>query len=145
MLRSWGLAGFMLACGVVVAVTRDSPQRGGIEFVVFAVLAFLMSPLLFPRSLGAAEARERSAHDGRPVVYWRPGCRYCLRLRIRLGRDARRVYWVDIWSDPAGAAEVRAVTGGDETVPTVVLDGQSFVNPEPGWLRQRLRAGPFPN
>jgi mycoredoxin len=101
-----------------------------------------LSPLVFPRSLDAAEAQRRTADDGRPIVYWRPGCRYCLRLRVRLGRDARRAYWVNIWRDPAGAAAVREVTGGDETVPTAVLAGQPFVNPDPRWLRERLRTAP---
>ena len=137
-LRSWWLAGVMLACGVLVAVAQDRAWLAVTEFLVFAALAFLLSPLVFPRSLGAAQAQQRSARDGRPIVYWRPGCRYCLRLRLRLGRDAGRAYWVNIWSDPAGAAAVRSVTGGDETVPTVVANGESVVNPEPGWLRQRL-------
>jgi mycoredoxin len=144
-LRSWSLAGFVLVCGVVVATTlfaQDSPGLGVIELIVFLVLACLLSPLPFPRSRSAAEVRGRSVDDGRPVVYWRPGCRYCLRLRLRLGRDARRAYWVNIWSDPAGAAAVRAVTGGDETVPTAVVEGRSFINPDPRWLRDRLRTLP---
>lgn len=137
----------MLVCGVIVAATLfagNSPGSGAMALLVLIVLACVLSPLVFPRSVGAAEAQQRSADDGRPVVYWRPGCQYCLRLRARLGRDARLAYWVDIWSDPAGAAAVRAVTGGDETVPTVVVEGQSFVNPEPGWLRERLRASRKP-
>jgi mycoredoxin len=137
MLRSWGLAGLVLACGVFVAVIlfgTGQPGVGAVEFAVFAGSAYLLSPLVFPRSVAAAEAQQRSGDDGRAIVYWRPGCRYCLR------RDARRAYWVNIWRDPAGAAAVRAVTGGDETVPTVVVGGQSFVNPDPGWLRDRLRA-----
>ena len=39
---------------------------------------------------------------------------------------------------PRARLQVRAVTGGDETVPTVVVEGQSFVNPDPGWLRAHL-------
>ncbi|MET8908838.1 glutaredoxin domain-containing protein [Micromonospora sp. NPDC004551] len=140
MLRSWWMAGLMLVLGVVVAVRAYSPVVGVVELLVFGVLAALFSPLVFPRSLTAAEARERSARDGRPVIYWRPGCRYCLRLRLRLGHRAGRAYWVNIWRDPDGAAAVRAVTGGDETVPTVVLPGEAVVNPEPSWLRERLPA-----
>jgi mycoredoxin len=138
MVRSWSLSGLMLACGVIVAVTQQLPWIGVVEFVAFAALAWLMSPLVFPRSLPAAQAKQRSSADGRPIVYWRPGCRYCLRLRLRLGRSARQAHWVDIWRDPAGAATVRAATGGDETVPTVVVDGKPYVNPEPAWVRQRL-------
>jgi len=98
-----------------------------------------LSPLPFPRSVDAAQAQQRSARDGRPIVYWRPGCRYRLRLRLRLGRSAAAAYWVNIWRDPLGAAALRAVTGGEETVPTVVaVDSEPVVNPQPGWLRQRL-------
>ncbi|KAB1910092.1 glutaredoxin domain-containing protein [Micromonospora sp. AMSO31t] len=140
MLRSWWMAGLMLVVGVFVAVGAETRVLAVVEFLVFAALAVLFSPLAFPRSLPAAEARERSARDGRPIVYWRPGCRYCLRLRLRLGRRAGRAHWVNIWRDPDGAAAVRAVTGGDETVPTVVLPGEAVVNPEPAWLRDRLRS-----
>ncbi|MFI6327145.1 glutaredoxin domain-containing protein [Micromonospora chersina] len=138
MLRNWWMAGLMLVVGVLAARGAATPVVGAVEFLVFVVVAVLFSPLAFPRSLPAAEARERSARDGRPVVYWRPGCRYCLRLRLRLGRRAGRAHWVNIWRDPDGAAAVRAVTGGDETVPTVVLGDEAVVNPEPAWLRDRL-------
>ncbi|MFD9515661.1 glutaredoxin domain-containing protein [Streptomyces mirabilis] len=96
------------------------------------------SPLIFPRSIGALEAQRRSAVDGRPVVFWRPGCKYCGRLRIRLGRSARQLHWVNIWRDPAGAAAVRAANDGNETVPTVVVAGQPYTNPDPAWVREQL-------
>ncbi|MEU5668598.1 glutaredoxin domain-containing protein, partial [Streptomyces longwoodensis] len=96
------------------------------------------SPLIYPRSVSASEAAQRSERDGRPIVYWRPGCTYCLRLRLRLGRGARRLHWVDIWRDPDGAAAVRAANGGDETVPTVIVSGRPYVNPDPAWVRDQL-------
>ncbi|MEV0972089.1 glutaredoxin domain-containing protein [Microtetraspora glauca] len=141
MARALTLPILFVVCGVVVAAVRiaaGSPVAAGIALLVFVLLAGLYSPLAFPRSIGAAEAQRRSAIDGRPIVYWRAGCKYCLRLRIRLGRDARRLHWVDIWRDPAGAAAVRAATGGDETVPTVVLAGRPYINPDPGWVREQL-------
>ncbi|MEO3776579.1 glutaredoxin domain-containing protein [Micromonospora sp. B11E3] len=138
MLRSWRFAGVMLACGLLVALNQDTWVPAVIAFLFFLVPAVLFSPLAFPRSVSAAQAQQRSARDGRPVVYWRPGCQFCLRLRLRLGRRAGRAYWVDIWRDPAGAAAVRAVTGGNETVPTVVARGEAVVNPDPVWLLQRL-------
>ncbi|MEV6806788.1 glutaredoxin domain-containing protein [Streptomyces sp. NPDC051132] len=141
MTRAWLLPLLFLGCGSLVAL---APAAGGSAWravalpPVFVVVAVLHSPLAFPRPVGAAEARRRSAADGRPVVYWRPGCAYCLRLRFRLGRDARRLHWVDIWRDPAGAAVVRAVNDGDETVPTVVVAGRPYVNPDPRWVRALL-------
>ncbi|MEH0927297.1 glutaredoxin domain-containing protein [Micromonospora sp. CPCC 205558] len=143
MLRRWMLAILMAACGVLLAVTQLTsglPAVGGVELLVFLVLALLLSPWAFPRSVSAAEAQRASASDGRPIVYWRPGCRYCLQLRFSLGRLARRAHWVDIWHDPAGAAAVRAVADGNETVPTVVLGDQAVVNPDRAWFRAQLRA-----
>lgn len=50
---------------------------------------------------------------------------------LRLGLRGARVpaEWVNIWEDRAAAAAVRAITGGDETVPTVVAGGRAMVNP----------------
>lgn len=66
---------------------------------------------------------------GAVTVYWRPGCPYCSRLRRDLRRIGLAAAEVNIWDDPSGAATVRSVTGGDETVPTVVVGGTGLVNP----------------
>src|SRR4051812_7742873 len=112
MTRAWILPALLVFCGAAAATgpaLRGDTGPAVAYPLVFLVLAGVCSPLAFPRSVGAAEARRRSAADGRPVVYWRPGCTYCLRLRLRLGRRAHRLHWVNIWRDPAGAAAVRAV------------------------------------
>lgn len=131
----------LMLCGSVAAtglIFGGSPGAAAVLLLVFLLLAGVNSPLIFPKSISALEARHRSTVDGRPVVFWRPGCKYCLRLRIRLGRDARQLYWVDIWRDPAGAAAVRGANDGNETVPTVVVDGQPHTNPDPAWVREQL-------
>ncbi|MEU8079963.1 glutaredoxin domain-containing protein [Catellatospora citrea] len=141
MTRRWIPPILFVLIGFAVAarqVSAGSIGAGVALGMVFVLLAVALSPLVFPRSLAAADAQRRSAVDGRPIIYWRPGCQFCLRLRIRLGTAARRAHWVDIWRDPDGAAAVRAITGGDETVPTVVVAGQPHVNPDPGWLRGQL-------
>jgi mycoredoxin len=141
--RSWRLAGLAVIGGVAVAAIdfRDAPPVSlAVLLVFFAGVAVVLSPLAFPRSLEAADALARSAADGRPIIYWRPGCVFCMRLRASLGRAGRRAHWVDIWSDPDAAAAVRAITGGDETVPTVVAGAQSFVNPDPSRVRELLAA-----
>ncbi|MGR6970054.1 glutaredoxin domain-containing protein [Streptomyces cynarae] len=141
MMRAWLLPMLFLLCGSVVAsglVSNGGFGAAVVPLLLFALLAGLNSPLVFPRSIGAAEAQRLSEADGRPVVFWRPGCTYCLRLRIRLGRRARRAHWVDIWRDPAGAAAVRAANDGNETVPTVVVAGRPHVNPDPAWVREQL-------
>ncbi len=136
------LSGSAVATGRILA---GSPGTAAALLTASLVLAGVNSPLVFPRSVGAREAQRRSALDGRPVVYWRPGCTYCMRLRLRLGRGARRLHWVDIWRDPAGAAVVRAANDGDETVPTVVVAGRPHTNPDPAWVREQLRSGPPPH
>ncbi|GGY86476.1 membrane protein [Streptomyces avidinii] len=144
-MRAWILPLLLLVCGSLVAATpavRGFAAAAVPLLVLFVLLAGLHSPLVFPRSIGAAEARRRSELDGRPVVYWRAGCPYCLRLRLRLGRDAGRLHWVDIWRDPAAAAAVREANDGNETVPTVVVAGRPHTNPDPAWVRGQLAPRP---
>ncbi|MEU4086187.1 glutaredoxin domain-containing protein [Streptomyces aureus] len=141
MMRAWTLPALLALCGAAVSTRLFLEGNAGaasVVLLVFLVLGGMNSPLVFPRSVSAQKARERSAVDGRPVVFWRPGCAYCLRLRVRLGPRARHAHWVNIWRDPAGAAEVRAVNGGDETVPTVLVAGRAHTNPDPAWLREQL-------
>ncbi|MGD8148989.1 glutaredoxin domain-containing protein [Ornithinimicrobium sp. Y1694] len=76
--------------------------------------------------------------DGDVVIYWRPGCGFCHRLRTRLGEDGRRARWVNIWEDEDGAAFVRSVNDGNETVPTVVIAGEPHTNPDPAKVLERL-------
>ncbi|GAB2906072.1 glutaredoxin domain-containing protein [Streptomyces heilongjiangensis] len=141
MMRAWILPVLLVLCGSAVAtaqVVNGNPGTAAALLCAFLALAGMNSPLIFPRSIGAEEAQRRSAVDGRPVVFWRPGCTYCMRLRLRLGRGARQAYWVNIWRDPDGAAAVRAANGGNETVPTVVVAGRPHTNPDPGWVREQL-------
>lgn len=131
----------LVFCGSVVAaglILSGSAGAAAVLLLVSVLLAGVNSPLIFPRSIGALEAQRRSAVDGRPVVFWRPGCKYCIRLRIKLGYSARQLHWVDIWRDPAGAAAVKASNDGNETVPTVVVAGRPHTNPDPEWVRKQI-------
>jgi mycoredoxin len=63
------------------------------------------------------------------TVFWRPGCGFCSGLfrqfdQLNVPYDA-----VNIWDDPAGAAFVRSVDRGNETVPTVLVGSVALVNP----------------
>ncbi|MGW7545283.1 glutaredoxin domain-containing protein [Streptomyces sp. NPDC054770] len=141
MMRAWILPMLLVLCGSALAtglILKGSAGAASALLLMFLAFAGMNSPLIFPRSIGAREAQRRSAVDGRPIVFWRPGCTYCMRLRIRLGRSARRMHWVDIWRDPAGAATVRAANDGNETVPTVVVAGRPHTNPDPEWVREQL-------
>jgi glutaredoxin len=73
-----------------------------------------------------------AAGDGTPkevVVYWRPGCVFCLMLRNKLRRAGVATVERNIWEDPEAAAFVRTHADGNETVPTVDVAGTVLVNP----------------
>lgn len=110
---------------------------GTVVGVILIAVGLLASPLPYPAPAETADW-QRVEQSGDLVVLHRPGCVYCLRLRLTLGGLADRATWVDIWADDEAAARVRAATGGDETVPTVLVGGEAHVNPEPGWVRARL-------
>jgi glutaredoxin len=61
--------------------------------------------------------------------YWRPGCGFCTMLRRGLQKAGIETVDHNIWDDPEAAAIVRSHAGGDETVPTVVVDDVGLVNP----------------
>ena len=73
------------------------------------------------------------------TVYWRPGCPYCVRLRSRLRRLGVQAREVNIWVEPEAAAVVRSFAGGNETVPTVVIDEVGMVNPSARQVLNELR------
>jgi glutaredoxin len=80
----------------------------------------------------AADGPETSTAGPDGVVFfWRPGCGFCASLRHHLHREGLPLLEVDIWQDDRAAAAVRAITGGNETVPTVVVGPVQMVNPSP--------------
>jgi len=80
------------------------------------------------RTAATAPESPGGDHDG-VVFFWRRGCGFCTSLRRGLEAAGVPLVEVDIWKDPRGAAAVRAITGGDETVPTVVVGDTPMVNP----------------
>lgn len=67
--------------------------------------------------------------DDGVVFYWRPGCTYCIKLRLSLSFTQLRYTKVNIWKNTEAAAFVRSVANGNETVPTVTVAGRPMVNP----------------
>ncbi|HYI62359.1 MAG TPA: glutaredoxin domain-containing protein [Acidimicrobiales bacterium] len=78
---------------------------------------------------GGPEVEEPPVGGPEVVVYWRPGCPFCTTLLRRLAKGGLAPREVNIWDDPDAAAQVRAVAGGNETVPTVHVAGRFLVNP----------------
>jgi mycoredoxin len=102
------------------------------------VLVLFYTPLAFPRSPGDAAGRAEAEARGVPLIYWRPGCTFCVRLRLALGTAGRRAVWVNVQRDSAASARVRSVNDGDETVPTVFVGDAHRTNPTPSWVREQL-------
>ncbi|MFC1417714.1 glutaredoxin domain-containing protein [Streptacidiphilus cavernicola] len=63
------------------------------------------------------------------ILYARPGCPYCARLRRALRGRGLAFTETDIWSNPQAAAFVRSAANGNETVPTPTVAGHTMVNP----------------
>ncbi|EFQ82757.1 glutaredoxin [Aeromicrobium marinum DSM 15272] len=124
---------------VVSGLTSGDAATATVLAAVLATAGLLVSPLPFPGSAPTAQW-QRVEGAGGVVVLFRPGCPFCLKLRFAVSGLAGRATWADIWADDAAAARVREATGGDETVPTVLIDGEAHVNPDPSWLRARLAA-----
>jgi mycoredoxin len=78
---------------------------------------------------GTPQDEEAGTGTSPVVVYWRPGCMFCSGLMRGLERWGLEFEQVDIWEDPDGAAFVRSVADGAETVPTVLVADLALVNP----------------
>lgn len=84
-----------------------------------------------------------SAESAVPVaVYWRPGCPWCTLLRGGLRRAGILTVEYNIWEDDEAAATVRAVAGGNETVPTVFVGEVALVNPSVAEVRRAMDSTP---
>ena len=104
--------------------------------VVFLVV--LMTPVLYPRSLPDDASQVLAAEKSVPLVYWRPGCIFCLRLRVALLLRGKKAVWTSIAGDPAAAARVRSVNDGNETVPTVFVGSEHRTNPSQSWVVEQF-------
>lgn len=112
------------------------------------VLALAASWFFFPWR-GSGRGTRKVRHDelmneqsdaDQVRIYWRPGCGYCARLRSVLGSAGERAIWLNIWADDSAAEFVRSVNDGNETVPTVVMDGMPHTNPDPETVLAHLTA-----
>jgi mycoredoxin len=73
-------------------------------------------------------------------LYWRPGCGFCSSLRRQLDKLGIERVEHNIWDDPSQSDVVRQHANGNETVPTVVVDGVGLVNPSAPALLAYLAA-----
>jgi mycoredoxin len=72
------------------------------------------------------------------VVYYKPGCRFAARLRVRLKRAQMPYQAVRFGVDPAADEAVRNVNDGDEVSPTVLVGDRYLSNPSIDQIRAAL-------
>lgn len=127
---------------VVVVVAVSLSQRDYLFALAYAAGGLALVWWTAPRRGGRTTTHQEVLAMPEPerpvVVYWRPGCGYCQRLKFALGADAERATWVNIWQDAEAAAFVRSVNDGNETVPTVVIEGEPHTNPSPSTVLEAL-------
>ena len=123
---------------VVVWTTLPGLLAGDVRAVLVLLAGVGIAWWISPLNGRSGPRHEDLTGEDPVVIYWRPGCVYCIRLRGALGRQGRRATWVSIWADPDAAAYVRSVNGGNETVPTVLIDGEPHTNPDPELVRTAL-------
>ncbi|RMB59964.1 hypothetical protein EAX62_09570 [Tessaracoccus antarcticus] len=81
--------------------------------------------------------------SGHAVVFWKPGCVFCERLLLAMGKDDR-ITWVNVWADKDANAEVRRLNGGDELTPTALVGERVLRNPSAQDMIEYLSAGQRP-
>lgn len=73
------------------------------------------------------------------IMYSTSWCGYCQRLKAQMGRAGIGWEEINIESDPQAEATVKAVNGGNATVPTLVFaDGSALTNPTIKQVQQQL-------
>ena len=77
---------------------------------------------------------------GRPVVFYKPGCPFGLRLRAMLTLHRVPHTSVRFRDDEVGASRVREVNGGNEISPTIHINDRWLTNPSWRQVAQAYRA-----
>lgn len=107
-----------------------------------------MASLFRRRGGSASDAAVIRPGDGPPaspapthevLLYWRPGCGASSFLASRLAKMGVPVTAINIWENASAAAAVRSLSGGFESVPTVVVAGLAMVEPSVSQVMNVIR------
>ncbi|MCJ0979725.1 hypothetical protein MTX35_18615 [Rhodococcus sp. ARC_M12] len=132
--KQWGIAALAAVAGFALVNFGNIASSVVVMVLVVVFLLVLTTPVLYPRSLSDDASRARAIEKSVPLIYWRPGCIFCLRLRVALLVRGKNAVWTSIRKDPAAATRVRSVNDGNETVPTVFVGSEHRTNPNPSWV-----------
>jgi len=136
--RQWVIAAVAAVAGFALVNFGNVASSIVIMVLVVVFLLVLTTPVLYPRSLSDDASRVAAIEKSVPLIYWRPGCIFCLRLRVALLLRGKKAVWTNIRADAAAAARVRSVNDGNETVPTVFVGTGHRTNPSPSWVAQQF-------
>lgn len=136
--RQWVIAAVAAVAGFALVNFGNVASSIVIMVLVVVFLLVLTTPVLYPRSLSDDASRVFATEKSVPLIYWRPGCIFCLRLRVALLLRGKKAVWTNIRADAAAAARVRSVNDGNETVPTVFVGTGHRTNPSPSWVAQQF-------
>ncbi len=141
--RLWiGISGIL--AGLIAVAINYSQGDVAVATTLLVVLVPLLAALLWwtrpsrGRPHISHAAAQAAAGDGDVIVYWRPGCIFCDRLKLGLRRVRDDVSWVNILRDAEGAAFVAARNAGNEVVPTVVTGAGETIEPTPSAVEAQL-------
>ena len=132
--RQWGIAALAAVAGFALVNFGNIASSIVVMVLVVTFFFVLTTPVLYPRSLSDDASRVLASDRSVPLIYWRPGCIFCLRLRVALLLRGKKAVWASIRQDPASAARIRSVNDGNETVPTVFVGAEHRTNPDPSWV-----------
>ena len=136
--RQWVIAAVAAVAGFALVNFGNVASSIVIMVLVVVFLLVLTTPVLYPRSLSDDASRVFATEKSVPLIYWRPGCIFCLRLRVALVLRGKKAVWTNIRADAAAAARVRSVNDGNETVPTVFVGTGHRTNPDPSWVARQF-------
>lgn len=136
--RQWVIAAVAAVAGFALVNFGNVASSIVIMVLVVVFLLVLTTPVLYPRSASDDASRVAATEKSVPLIYWRPGCIFCLRLRVALLLRGKKAVWTNIRADAAAAARVRSVNDGNETVPTVFVGTEHRTNPSPSWVAQQF-------
>lgn len=131
----------LLVAGLVFAFSVNDWRVTPLGLMIAAcvvLVSWWMSPFSGGRSPKHTDVAALPPEERRVVIYWRPGCIFCQRLKGGLGSEADKATWINIWQDADAAEFVRSVNDGNEVVPTVVIDGEPHTNPDAHLVRDAL-------
>ncbi|MBN1680689.1 MAG: hypothetical protein JW966_10380 [Anaerolineae bacterium] len=92
-----------------------------------------------PSQVPSTPPSAASAPPARITVYGHSRCPMVPPVRGMLKQSKVKFDYVDIHKDPAARDRVRTISGGSESVPTLVFpDGSTLVEPSTGELKDKL-------